>query len=130
MIKNRGFPYNVYSLLYKTCVCSVSQYGSEVFGFEQYDSLFRLHLRAARAFLGVSKNATSYGLISELDWLLPHYETRIRMIQYFSRIMYTPSSRLLFTVYKWDRHLNSSLNLKNWTSEIKIILNDTAYFSN
>ena len=26
MIKNGGFPYTVYSLLFKTCVCSISMY--------------------------------------------------------------------------------------------------------
>ena len=124
MIKNGGFPYNVYSLLYKTCVCSVSQYGCEVFGFQQYNSLLKLHLRAARAFLGLSKNATTYGLISELDWLMPQYETRIKMIQYYSRIMNTSSTRLSYQVYKWDRYLHQSLNMKNWTSEIKAIFTE------
>ena len=32
MIKNQGFPFNVYSILYKACVCNISEYGSEVFG--------------------------------------------------------------------------------------------------
>ena len=124
MNKNGGFPYNVYSLLYKTCVCSVSQYGCEVFGFEQYNSLLKLPLRAARAFLGLSKNATMYGLISELDWLMPQHETRIKMIQYYSRIMNTSSNRLSYQVYKWDRYLHQSLKMKNWTSEIKAIFTE------
>ena len=89
MIKNKGFPFSIYSILYQACVCSVSQYGSEVFGFDKFDSTFKLHLRAARAFLGLPKNVTSYGLVSELDWLLPHFQTQIKMIQYFNRIMST-----------------------------------------
>ena len=32
MIKNQGFPFNVYSILYNACVCCISGYGSEVFG--------------------------------------------------------------------------------------------------
>ena len=76
MIKNKGFPFSVYSILYQACVCSISQYGSEVFGYEQYDPTFKLHLRAARAFLGLPKNVTSFGLVSELDWLLPHFQSR------------------------------------------------------
>ena len=85
MIKNKGFPFSIYSLLYQACVCSISQYGDEVFGFEQYDTTFKLHLRAARAFLGLPKNVTSFGLVSELDWLLPHFQSRIKMIQYYNR---------------------------------------------
>ena len=94
MIKNKGFPYSVYSRLYQSCVCSVAHYGSEVFGYEEYSSTLKLQLRAARAFLGLPKNVTSCGLVSELDWLLPHYQTRIKMIQYFGRILGTPSNGL------------------------------------
>ena len=53
MIKNGGFPYNVYSTLFNACVCSVSQYGCKVFGYKQPDSALQLHQRAARAFLGL-----------------------------------------------------------------------------
>ena len=124
MIKNGGFPYTVYSLLFKTCVCSISMYGSEVFGFKQHDPLLKLQLRAARAFLGVAKNVTSCGLISELDWLLPQHETRLKMIQHFSRIMNTPTNQLMFKVYRWDRYLNYSKGLINWTSEVKSIFQE------
>ena len=66
MIKNLGFPFTVYSILYQACVCSISEYTSEVFGFEQYDSTLKIHLRAARAFLGLPKNVASFGWISEV----------------------------------------------------------------
>ena len=42
MIKNGGFPYNIYSLLYDTCVTSISDYGAEIFGFQEYDSNLNL----------------------------------------------------------------------------------------
>ena len=37
MIKNQGLPFNVYSILYSSCVTSISDYASEVTGFTQYD---------------------------------------------------------------------------------------------
>ena len=95
MIKNQGFPFNVYSILYKACVCSISGYGSEVFGYEEYDATNKIHFRAARAYLGMPKNVTSFGLVSELDWLMPQYQTWVKMIQYFSRLVKTPSNRLM-----------------------------------
>ena len=124
MIKNNGFPYSVYDILYHSCICSISQYGSEVYGFENFDSYFKLHLRAARAFLGLPKNVASYGLISELSWLLPRYQSHIKMIQFFNRIMCTPSNRLLYKVYMWDRNLNESKQINTWSAEIKSILNE------
>ena len=122
MIKNKGFPFSVYSILYEACVCSISQYGSEVFGYEQYDPSFKLHLRAARAFLGLPKNVTSFGLVSELNWLMPHLQSRLKMIQHFGRIMRTPRHRLMYRVFMWDRQLNETQQVNTWCSEIKSIL--------
>ena len=95
MIKNQGFPFKVYSILYQACVASISEYGGEVFGFRQYDSTTKIHLRAARAFLGLPKNVTSCGLLSELDWLLPNYQMQIRMVRYFGRLLNTDTGRLM-----------------------------------
>ena len=36
MIKNGGFPYSVYSMLYDVCVTSIADYGGEVVGYNQY----------------------------------------------------------------------------------------------
>jgi hypothetical protein len=124
MIKNKGFPFSVYSILYQACVCSISQYGSEVFGFEHYESTFKVHLRAARAFLGLPKNVASFGLVSELDWLMPYFQTRLKMIQHFGRIMRTPRHRLMYRVFMWDRQLNESQQISTWSSEIKSILHE------
>ena len=46
MIKNGGFSYNLYSLLYNTCVTSIADYSSLVTGFNKYDSSTKIHLRA------------------------------------------------------------------------------------
>ena len=95
MIKNKGLPYSVFSMLHQTCVSSISQCGSEVFGFSNYESYFKLYLRAARTFLGLPKTVTSFGLVSEIDWLLPQYETQIKMIRYLDRLYRTSGNRLL-----------------------------------
>ena len=126
MIKNQGFPFNVYSIIYEACVCSISEYGSEVFDFEQYESTLKLHLRAARAFLGLPKNVASFGLISELVWLMPHYKSHIRMIRHFGRIMKMPNNRLMKKVYIWDKYLNESKQILSWSSEVKSVLFDSS----
>ena len=122
MIKNQGFPFNVYSILYKACVCSISEYGSEIFGYEYFEATFKLHLRAARAFLGLPKNVTSFGLVSELDWLLPESQTKLKMIRHFGRLLRTPEHRLMKKVYNWDKALNEGQHIFSWNSEIKSIL--------
>ena len=66
MIKNGGFPYKVYKKLYNACVLSVSDSNSQVTGYNSYNSLQQLHLRAIRAFLGVPK--TLVLLVSLVKW--------------------------------------------------------------
>ena len=38
MIKNGGFPYNVFCTLYDACVFSILEYGGEIFGYNFYES--------------------------------------------------------------------------------------------
>ena len=117
MIKNGGFPYNIYSLLYETCVTSISDYGGEIFGYSEQASNLNLHLRAIRAFIGVPKNATKPGILSEVDWMLPKFRTQIRMIRYYNRILKMPERRLCKKLFNWDK----CLNLDNWSNEVKSI---------
>ena len=121
MIKNGGFPYNIYSLLYDTCVTSISDYGAEIFGFQEYDSNLNLHLRAIRAYIGVPKNATKAGVLSEVDWTLPIFRTQVRMVRYYHRLLKMPPNRLCKQIYNWDK----SLNIQNWTNEVKNIFYET-----
>ena len=45
MIKNGGFPYNVFCTLYQACVSSIVDYGGEVFGFLKYSSALQNSLQ-------------------------------------------------------------------------------------
>ena len=55
MIKNGGFPVNVYKTVVEACVFSISDYAGEVWGSHEYASTKQLHTRAIRAFLGLPK---------------------------------------------------------------------------
>ena len=76
-----------------------------------------MHLRAIRAFIGVPKNATKAGVLSEVDWMLPKFRTQIRMIRYYNRILKMPENRLCKKVFTWDK----CLHLDNWSNEVKSI---------
>jgi hypothetical protein len=118
MIKNGGFPFSVYSILYDACVTSISDYGGEITGFNEYASSLSLHLRAIRAFIGVPKNATKPAVLSEVDWMLPKFRTQVRMVRFYHRLIKMPNNRLCKAVFNWDK----SQNGQTWTSEVKSIL--------
>ena len=124
MIKNSGFPYNVFTNVVDSCVNSIADYGGSVFGFDQYEGPLKVHLRAARAFLGVPKNAVKCAILSEIDWLLPKNRTRVRMIRQLHRMLLMTNDRLTKKVLLWDKQLNNTGVVNTWYSEVKQILND------
>ena len=125
MIKNGGFPYNVYSLLYNTCVTSVSDYSGPVFGYQKYDSTLRIHLRAIRAFLGVPKNTCNVGVLSEVDLMLPQYRSCIQMVRQYHRMVCMDGSKLTKQIYTWDRTLNDRNIVNTWSNEVKSIFSSS-----
>ena len=124
MIKNGGFPFSVYTILYNACVTSIADYASEVTGFSEHESTLNVHLRAIRAFLGLPKNSCNFGALSEVDWLLPVHRTRIRMIRQYWRMLHMDDTRLTKKVLNWDRRLNDLEMLENWSWEVKKIFRD------
>ena len=123
MIKNSGFPLNVYSKLYDSAVCSVSDYGAEVIGFHESAALERLHMRALRAFLGLPRNTPSVGLRLEMNLLEPRSRTQIKMIRMYHRLTHMSDDRLTKRVFLWDLNLTeSNKSISTWSREVKDIL--------
>ena len=121
MIKNGGFPFKMFCTLYQACVCSISDYSGEVFGYESFESTKKVHLRAARSFLGVPKTTPISGIISECNLLLPQYRTQIRMIRQYHRVIKMNDTRLTKKIFLWDKKVNEENLLNTWHSEVKSI---------
>ena len=121
-IKNGGLPYSIYSMLFECSVSSVSDYGSEVWGFEAKEAVSKIHLRAARCYLGLPKHATSAGVLAEISWPEPVYRAQIRMIRQYFRILKMDSNRLTKQIYLWDKSFFETLNVQTWSSEVRDIL--------
>ena len=101
-ITNGGLPFKIYTLLFECSVNSVSDYGSEVWGFASKESIKKIHLRAARSFLGLPKHATSAGVMAEVNWPLPVYRAQVNMVQQFFRVAKMDETRLTKQICKWD----------------------------
>ena len=121
MIKNGGFPFKVFQMLYEACVCSILEYGSEVFGFDDHDSALKIHLRAARSYLGVPKNSPIPGIISEFNQLLPHYKGQIKMIRQYNRLLKSSTNNVSKKIFEWDTNLNEQNIINSWYNEAKSI---------
>ena len=120
-------------MLYECTVNSVSDYGSEAWGFENRDAVDKIHLRAARSFLGLPKHATSVGVMAEINWLTPVYRAHVNMVRHYFRLQKMENGRLAKLIYNWDVSFSEYNNLDTWSSEIKSIFetnNLLHYFQN
>ena len=124
MIKNGGFPFKVFCTLYDSCVCSILEYGGEIFGYKSYDSALQIYIRAARSFLGVPKNASTHGIISEMNQLLPQYRNHIKMIRQYHRLLNSKNTNICKKVFLWDKRLNEGDLVNTWYSEIRNIFHE------
>ena len=124
MIKNKGFPYNVYSILIESCVNSVCDYAGEVTGFTAYESKKRIFLRAARAFLGLPKSSPVAAVTAEIDWLESMYRTQLKMVRQYGRVLRMPNHRLTRLIVEWDQRLSNNVDFSTWSKEINQIFSD------
>ena len=75
-----------------------------------------------RAFLGVPRNATTPGVMSEVDWLLPKYRTQVKMLRQYHLLVKKPNNRLTKKIFQWDKQLNSDSTIFSWSSsEVRMI---------
>ena len=118
-IKNGGLPYQIYTTLFDACCTSITDYGAEVWGFERREGPIKIHLRAARSFLGLPKNATSVGILAEINWLEPVYRTQLRMVRQFFRVLKLSEEKLPKLIMLWDKNLTD--RYQTWYGEVKTI---------
>ena len=131
MIKNKGFPFNIFEMLYNCCVTSISDYSHEVIGFHQYSGSALIHSKAIRSYLGVGHSANLCGLRSEMGWMEPRSRSQIRMFRYFLKLKKMPDDRLTKKIFIYDQYfMQQNPNLQCWSSEIKqIIIRNNLVFS-
>ena len=131
MIKNKGFPFNIFEMLYNCCVTSITDYSHEVIGFHQYTGSASMHSKAIRAYLGVGHSANLCGLRSEMGLLEPRSRTQIKMFRYYLKLRKMPDDRLTKQIFICDQYfMQQNPNLQCWSSEIKqITLRNNLVFS-
>ena len=118
-IKNGGLPFKIYSMLYECSCTSVSDYGSEIWGFSPREAITKVHLRAARSYLGLPKNVTKVGVAAEINWVEPVFRGQLRMVRQFLRITKMNETRLTKKIISWDQKFSDFFNLPTWFSEVQ-----------
>ena len=131
MIKNKGFPHDIYKILYNTCVTSIKDYAHEVIGFHEYSGATSLHNRTLRLYLGVGNSANLCGLRSEMARLEPRSRTQLKMPNFYMRVPKMDNTRLKKQIFLYDQNFCSENQDKTcWSTEVnKILTRNNLLFS-
>ena len=119
-------------MLYDCSCTSVSDYGSEIWGYLPKEAINKIHLRAARSYLGLPKNVTKAGVATEVNWIEPIYRAQLRIVRQFLRVSKMSTSRLTKQIVDWNNRFFLQHKLPTWFSEVGHIFeshNMSAFFN-
>ena len=111
--------------LFDSLVGSVLKFGSEIWGMHDATDVERIHTTFLRYVLGVKKSTNLAALYGELGRVPLSIFRKVIMLKYWIKILKQPDSSLVKLTYfmlKEDADANISYNGKNWSYQIKQIL--------
>jgi hypothetical protein len=85
--------------LFDTCVSSVLNYASEIWGFNSADAIERVHCTFLRSMLNVKTTTNKSALYGELGRLPLRHNRLVRIVKYWFKIR-TCDNLMLSTMYK------------------------------
>ena len=118
--QHKGLDYDSYTKLYHTCVCTVMDYGSAVWGYKNYNKPNTVHNRAVRTFLGVHKFASVPAMSGDMGWSDPINRRKLEIIRFWIKINNMDDDRLTKKVYNWDKVIVQN----SWSNDVQNILYD------
>ena len=113
-----GFGYYTYTSLFKSGICPILDYCSEVWGYKNYPEINAIQNKAIRIFLGVHRFAPIAALNGDMGWTQSYVRRHICMLRHWNRLINMDNCRLPKKVFQWDLSLTGN----TWSSEIKNIL--------
>ena len=113
--KLNGLTYNTFTKLYKSYICPILDYGSEIWGIGRHAKIDQIQNRAIRAYLGVHRFAPTPGLEGDMGWTRSLTRRQINRIRYWNHLLKLNEDRLTKIVFNWDREQLS----QGWASDMK-----------
>ena len=117
-MKDMGF--QTYSTLFETCINPILNYGSEIWGVNDYQCCDRIETRALKFYLGLHRYASNVAVIGECGWINTKYHRWLNICRFWNRLVTTDKSRLVYKLFLYDKDLCKN----NWSCDIKVIFKE------
>jgi hypothetical protein len=118
--KLNGLGYGTFTKLFHACIAPVMDYGSEIWGLNEYPKIDTVQNRAIRVFLGVHGFAANAAITGDMGWTSSRVRRRGAMVRYWKRLVDMSDDRLTKQVFLWDYQLCRN----NWSSGMKNLFHE------
>ena len=105
--------YNTFTKLHDSFVSPVLDYGSDVWGVNEFSSTNAVFYRACRFFLGVGKYAPNDVMLGDVGWDPPFVRQMQSTAKLWSRLSKLDDNRYPKKVFLWSQPLANN-GIKNW----------------
>ncbi len=119
--KLREVGFNTFSKMFDTCVNTILNYSSEIWGFKDYKCCDDVQYRAIRYFLGLHRFTPLLSLRGEMGWDSLQQLRWLCIARYWSRLLKMDPSRLTRILFEWEYEYTTNASKSNWCSEVRSI---------
>ena len=103
--KFKSLCFGTYTKLYDSCVASILDFGSEIWGLKTFNVCELIQNRAIRYFMGVHKYVPTSAIQADFGWLGSKERRRLNAIKLWNRLIEMEDSRLTKKLfYKNNQH--------------------------
>lgn len=120
-IRNLNLPIDIQLKLFDFMIAPILLYGSEIWGFENTNSIEKVHLKFCKRILNVRKSTPNFMVYGELGRFPLDIDIKLRMVSFYSRLLKN-ENKLSCIVFKlmFNLHFDNVCNFK-WISFLKSI---------
>jgi hypothetical protein len=115
-----GFGFHTFKKLFESGVCSILDYGAEIWGFKNFKEIEIIQNKAARVYLGVHRFAPLPALHGDLGWMSCLTRRKVTMFRYWNRLMQMDSYRLPKILFNWMREQVGG----SWVQDMKLLFEE------
>ena len=118
---NKHMSFQTFTKLYNSCICSIMDYASGVWGNKYYSKSDTVQNKAIRIFLGVHKYASNVAIQGDVAWTTLHIRRKLNMIRLWHRLTTMDSDRITQKIFLWD--LNACKR-GTWSYDMKQVFSE------
>ena len=108
--------------LFDSFVGSILGYSSEIWGFNKFKEIERIHLKFCKRLIGVRSNTNSNGVYGELGRYPLYISRYVRIIKYWCKV--ANSDNILVKTMYTEGVKDCEKGFKNWVANVKSLLNN------